>query len=88
MKQRMYNSLPLLQDLVPLNYRSTNPVSYTHLDVYKRQEQGMVVRHLAVVHAAACWGGFRPHLVFPFGLRADKGEQLGYFSEHLSLIHI
>ncbi|WP_262708075.1 hypothetical protein [Phocaeicola dorei] len=24
MKQRMYNSLPLLQDLVPLNYRSTN----------------------------------------------------------------
>ena len=48
-----------------------------------RDEQGMVVRHLAVVHAAACWGGFRPHLVFPFGLRADKGEQLGYFSEHV-----
>ena len=24
MKQRMYNSLPLLQDLLPLNYHSTN----------------------------------------------------------------
>ena len=39
-----------------------------------RDEQGMVVCHLAVVHAAACRGGFCPHLVFPFGLRADKGE--------------
>ena len=27
MKQRMYNSLPLLQDLVPLNYHSTNELS-------------------------------------------------------------
>ena len=48
-----------------------------------RDEQGMVVRHLAVVHAAACRGGFCPHLVFPFGLRADEGEQLGDFREHV-----
>ena len=48
-----------------------------------RNEQGMVVRHLSVVHAAACRCGFRPHLVFPFWLRADEGEQLGDFSEHV-----
>ena len=52
-------------------------------DHHARDEQGMVVRHLAAVHAAACRGGFRPHLVFPFGLRADEGEQLGDFSEHV-----
>ena len=48
-----------------------------------RDEQGMVVRHLATVHAAACRDGFRPHFVFPFGLRADEGEQLGDFCEHV-----
>ena len=48
-----------------------------------RNEQGMVVRHLSVVHAAACRCGFRPHLVFPFGLCADKGEQLGDFGVHV-----
>ena len=48
-----------------------------------RDEQGMVVCYLAVIHAAACRDGFCPHLVFPFGLRADKGEQLGDFSEHV-----
>jgi len=48
-----------------------------------RNEQGMVVRHLSVVHAAACRCGFRPHLVFPFWLRADEGEQLGDFGVHV-----
>ena len=48
-----------------------------------RDKQGMVIRHLAVVHTAACRGGFCPHFVFPFGLCADKGEQLGDFSEHV-----
>ena len=27
-------------ELVGVGYRVSNPVSYTHLDVYKRQEQG------------------------------------------------
>ena len=48
-----------------------------------RDEQGMVVRHLAVGHAAACRGGFRPHLVFPFGQCTDKGEQLGDFGKYV-----
>ena len=43
----------------------------------------MVVCHLAAVYAAACRDGFCPHLVFPFWLRADEGEQLGDFSEHV-----
>ena len=48
-----------------------------------RDEQGMVVCHLAVVHAAACRGGFCPHLVFPFGLCADESEQFGNFGKHV-----
>ena len=43
----------------------------------------MVVCHLAVVHAAACRGGFCPHLVFPFGLCADESEQFGNFGKHV-----
>ena len=48
-----------------------------------RDEQGMVVRHLAAVHAAACRYGFRLHLLLPFGQVADEGKQLGDFREHV-----
>ncbi len=46
-------------------------------------EQGVVVRHLAAVHTAACRLRFRLHLAFPFGQSPDEGEQLGDFSEHV-----
>jgi len=48
-----------------------------------RDEQGVVVRHLATVHASACRDGFRLHLAFPFGQSPDEGEQLGDFGEHV-----
>ena len=44
-----------------------------------RDEQGMVVCHLAAVQAAACRHGFRLQLVLPFGQAADEGKQLGDF---------
>ena len=48
-----------------------------------RDEQGMVVCHLAAVQAAACRHGFRLQLVLPFGQAADEGKQLGDFREHV-----
>ena len=48
-----------------------------------RDEQGVVVGHLAVVHAAA--GQFVPvrHLAYPFGIAAQEGEQLGDFGKDI-----
>ena len=43
--------------------------------LFARDEQGVVVRHLATVHASACRDGFRLHLAFPFGQSPDEGEQ-------------
>ena len=48
-----------------------------------RDEQGMVVCHLAAVQAAACRHGFRLQLALPFGQAADEGKQLGDFREHV-----
>ena len=48
-----------------------------------RDEQGMVVRHLVAVHAAACRHCLRIDFLFPFGQAADEGEQLGDFGEHV-----
>ena len=48
-----------------------------------RDEQGVVVRYLATVHAATCRHCLRIDFVFPFGQIADKGKELGYFHEHV-----
>ena len=73
-------SPPILQEF--LNYHASIPVSYTHLDVYKRQDLLDSIEKMGVkicyVTLHVGLGTFRP----------VKAEEITDHAMHLSLIHI
>ena len=79
-KSRLVGGLPvtLLHRSFNIGLYSISPVSYTHLDVYKRQE----------VDFESCRIGFRRVEISPEGVVLLNGKRLIIRGVDLSLIHI
>ena len=89
-------------EVAEVPHASIATVSYTHLDVYKRQTFGHIYAvdksgvSAWVRHAASCYGqyGVRINAVCPGGLQSDRTNPVfaKEYSKHtqlgLSLIHI
>ena len=67
---------------------ASRPVSYTHLDVYKRQAQHSIVLQLAKNHQHVCVVGDDAQSIYSF--RGADIDNILYFTKvyPLSLIHI